>query len=127
MSKENDDVRAFHVRFSVPMNEKPGPIADKSTQVFRLGFLEEELNEYEDAINAGDMAKAFDALIDLVYVAHGAALIHGFPWDEGWARVQAANMAKVTAAELGIPGRHATDVVKPAGWLPPDLSDLVGQ
>ena len=124
MSQENNDVRAFHERFNVPMNETPGPM-EPSTQNFRINFLKEELEEYEIAIEHGDMAKAVDALIDLVYVAHGAALIHGFPWAEGWARVQAANMAKKTAAELGIVGRHATDVVKPAGWLPPDLSDLV--
>lgn len=123
-SGDNDDVREFHEKFDVPMNQKPGPM-EASTQEFRLNFMKEELREYEEAIAAGDMEKAFDSLIDLAYVVHGAALIHGFPWAEGWHRVQAANMAKVAVRNTTGTGRHVTDVVKPEGWTPPDLSDLV--
>lgn len=111
-SGDNDDVREFHDKFNVPMNRHPGPM-DPSTQRFRINFMHEELREYEEAVEAGDMEKAFDSLLDLAYVVHGAALIHGFPWAEGWHRVQAANMKKVTAAEAGVAGRHSTDVVKP--------------
>lgn len=124
-SPDNDDVREFHRKFDVPMNEKPGPITDESTQAFRINFMKEELEEYEIAIDAGDMEKAFDSLIDLVYVAHGAALIHGFPWAEGWHRVQAANMKKIAVRDTTGEGRHKTDVVKPEGWKPPYLGDLV--
>jgi hypothetical protein len=34
-------------------------------------------------------------------------------------------MAKVLGADIGRVGRHAFDVVKPEGWVPPDLSDIV--
>jgi hypothetical protein len=109
-------------------------------QGFRLNFLTEELAEYEEAIgydkyNSGDFdpkrfnaAKAFDALIDLVYVALGTAYLHGFPFNEGWDRVQEANMKKVRCECADDPRstrKHRIDVVKPEGWKPPMLADLL--
>lgn len=113
-------------------------------QQFRGKFLLEELMEYFDAVGLSlrwgsetgfhvvrsegdfDPAKAFDALIDLVYVAIGTAHTHQFPWDEGWRRVHEANMKKVGAKSANESQRgHALDIVKPAGWKPPDLTDLL--
>lgn len=121
---DNQDVRTFHERFHVPCRSTPQAL-ETSESGFRVKFMREELDEYEQAIRDNDLEKQFDALIDLVYVAHGTALMHGFPWSEGWRRVQAANMAKISAKDAGITGRHPLDVVKPAGWSPAVLMDLV--
>jgi predicted HAD superfamily Cof-like phosphohydrolase len=123
---DNTDVQAFHERFQVPVRTEPQALEESELQ-FRVKFMREELEEYEISAEEGDLAKMFDALIDLVYVAHGTALMHGFPWEEGWRRVQAANMAKISAKDAGIAGRHPLDVVKPEGWTAPDLSDLVAR
>lgn len=70
--------------------------------------------------------ESFDALIDLVYVALGTAYLHRFPFNEGWARVQEANMRKVRANKKSDSKRRTThDVVKPPGWRSPELDDLV--
>lgn len=92
----------------------------------RLRFLKEELQETENAYVDGDLAKFFDGLIDLVYVALGTAHIAGLPWQAGWDAVQKANMAK-RRVELDedSPRGHHTDVVKPKGWTPPDIEQLV--
>lgn len=88
---------------------------------FRVGFLAEELLEYVVALDAGDLVKAFDALLDLVYVACGNAVFHGFPMNHGWEAVQAANMTKERAPATGSDKRGSSyDVVKPPGWTSPE-------
>ena len=120
-----EDIEQFHRKFDLSPNEKPGPL-NFELQDFRTNFLKEELREYEIAIVSCDCEKAFDALIDLVYVALGTAYLHGFPFAEGWARVHEANMKKIRAVREVDSLRGTTfDVVKPDGWTAPDLSDLV--
>lgn len=121
---DNLDVRRFHEKFEVPVRDLPQPL-EASELEFRVKFMQEELDEYRIAAIDGDLEKQFDALIDLVYVAHGTVLMHGFPWAEGWRRVQEKNMAKISAKDAGVTGRHAFDVVKPEGWTPPSHADLV--
>lgn len=126
-----EDVGAFHAKFALdnatywPAGPRPH---DPGLLEFRQRFLREELTEFDDASDRRDDAKAFDALLDLVYVAMGTAHLLGYPWQEGWAMVQRANMAKERAAGADDPRsirRHAADVVKPAGWAPPDIDYLL--
>jgi len=133
------DVETFHARFDLMYVGKPRHLPAELSG-FREGFLREELNEYQaaarDAENAamiGDepsyvaaLADQQDALCDLLYVLLGTAYLHGFNIREGWARVQAANMAKVRVASAADSKRgSAYDVVKPPGWMAPDHVDLV--
>src|SRR3546814_5926129 len=73
-----------------------------------------------------NLAQQADALVDLVYVALGTAVMLGLPWDWLWNDVQRANMAKVR----GMTKRgHAVDVTKPPGWQGPQnqrILDLAG-
>ena len=97
---------------------------------FRADFMQEELDEFRMAVKDGDQAKAFDALLDLCYVTLGTAHLMGFPWPEGMAEVQRANMSKERATSSGDPRSkrgHALDVVKPAGWQPPDIAGVLSQ
>lgn len=95
-------------------------------RAYRLRFLEEELEEYRDALAREHRADQLDALVDLVYVAIGTARVfNGFDFETAWQRVHAANLAKVG----GGPGKrgHEADTGKPVDWLPPALADLVGE
>jgi predicted HAD superfamily Cof-like phosphohydrolase len=115
-----EDIAAFHQRFGLRGPRAPQLLPNQELVDFRQGFMQEELNEFMDAHAAGDLAEAADALIDLVYVAMGTAHMMGLPWDELWADVQRANMAKVRAESADQSKRGTTyDVVKPAGWVPP--------
>lgn len=124
-----DDVGKFHERFGLPnvTYGDVGPVGiNFETYTFRSRFMQEELNEWREAVEEGDDAKAFDALIDLVYVALGTAHLQGFPWQEGWDLVQAANMAKKRATRPEQSERGGTlDVIKPEGWTPPDIEGLL--
>lgn len=111
------DVLEFHKKFRVPYFPDPG-FPTEDVMQFRLNFLKEELKELEDAAAVHDMPGVADALVDLVYVAIGTALGLGIPFQAVWDEVHAANMRKVRSDGNG---RHETDVVKPAGWVPPDV------
>lgn len=116
-----DDIKRFHQKFNLPGREIPGFLEPELLD-FRKKFLQEELNEFADACELNDLVRAFDALIDLVYVALGTAWLMNMPFDEGWAVVHAANMRKVRANRPEDSKRGSTyDVVKPAGWIPPEM------
>lgn len=141
-SKEFADVDAFHEKFQLLRFQKPGHLT-KGKLRERIEFMQEELNEfiegcglvaitttdspgtpvlaYEDE-GEQDLAKQADALVDLVYVALGTAVMLGLPWDWLWNDVQRANMAKVR----GVTHRgHAVDVKKPEGWQGPQTERIL--
>lgn len=118
-------IEEFHQRFQLNGPEKPSALSPEQIE-FRTQFLYEELHEYQDATVINDLEGQLDALVDLVYVALGTAYLHGFDFNEAFRRVHAANMGKVRAERQEDSKRGSTfDVVKPEGWTPPDLSDLV--
>lgn len=150
-----DDVVAFQKKFGLPVAEFPRllPGAHEAVQALsawsllkgaedellglrafyqddqfygRIQMMVEELREMVDHARNGDMAGVFDSLIDLVYFAHGTAAMMGLPWQLGWDEVQNANMAKirVQSHEESI-RKNKLDVVKPAGWQPPDLHRIL--
>lgn len=119
------DIKEFHLKFGLTYAGPPKAL-DKQAATFRMDFMDEELCEYVKATSEGDLEGQLDALVDLVYVALGTAYMQGFDFEEAWRRVHAANMQKVRANKLSDSKRGSLyDVVKPEGWTPPDLSDLV--
>ena len=138
------DIGRFHQKFGLEPTKDPGHRLPDDVLKFRVKFLYEELSEYAIAVGGEidpdgelllerdnfDAEQAFDALIDLVYVALGTAFMHRFDFNAGWERVQAANMAKERATGADDPRSkrgHAADIVKPAGWRPPVLVDLLDE
>jgi predicted HAD superfamily Cof-like phosphohydrolase len=122
-----DAVGAFHQRFGLDVTNGRSPHhIPVDLSMFRVAFLQEELNELIEAYNAQDLPKIADSLVDLVYVALGTAHLHGFPWEELFAEVQRANMQKVRAQRPEDSTRLSTfDVVKPAGWQPPNIIEVL--
>jgi predicted HAD superfamily Cof-like phosphohydrolase len=123
-----DDVRRFHEKFEIDY-EGPPRLLPADLGSLRYGRLLEEVREYGDATQRGDLVATLDALVDLVYVAAGAVVQHGLVdvFDEAWRRVHEANLKKERAAIDGSNSRHgsAGDVIKPEGWEPPRLEDLI--
>lgn len=120
-----DALREFHAKFELkPEKEVPHLPTDPSLLLFRLGFQVEELRELTQAIYDRDLVQIADALVDIVYVAIGTAYWLGLPWDALFAEVHRANLAKTRVSR---PGADPTarggvyDVIKPAGWEPPNL------
>ncbi len=87
---------------------------------FRLKFLQEELRETEEAVEAGDAEEIVDGLIDLCFVAIGTLDAFGVDPYQAWDEVFRANMSKRVGVKesrpnaLGMP-----DLVKPEDWVGP--------
>ena len=121
-----NDVVNFHQKFGVPVLNEPGFLSELAPDAakFRVGFLQEELDEFKKSLEDKDLVGAYDALLDLVYVAYGTANMMGVSpemWQELWDNVQTANMSKVRATSASQSKRGTSlDVVKPAGWVSPE-------
>lgn len=91
---------------------------------FRIGCLQEELDELKAAQNGDD---AVDALIDLSVFAIGTLDLFGIDAEMAWNRVYNANISKEVGIKearpnpLGLP-----DLIKPAGWVAPTHKDNIG-
>ncbi len=118
-------VMAMHQQFGIDYNGPPRHLS-KGEKNFRIAALDEELDEYNVAET---LEQELDALIDLVVFALGAVERHGFrAFQEGFQRVMEANCKKQVGQNPEKAKGRADwqfDLVKPEGWKPADLSDLV--
>lgn len=96
-----DEVETFNKTFGKPNNYEP-TIPEKKEWQFVYDFVLEELEEYREACENGDIVEVLDALCDLTYVATGnGVMLHGLK-DKIWPayqEVQASNMSKTCATE----------------------------
>ena len=90
-----------------------------------LNLIKEEYNELFVANNEDDHEEMLDALIDILVVTIGA--IHSAGWDaEGaWKEVMNTNFAKIDKETGKVRKREDGKVLKPVGWVPPDLKPFI--
>jgi NTP pyrophosphatase (non-canonical NTP hydrolase) len=122
LDDETLDVLAFAAKFGLIHHVTPGHLTKRKLDE-RVRFLQEELDELRAACERQDLAAQADALVDLVYVAKGTALMLGLPWNDLWREVQRSNMAKVRRETRH--GDHKVGVMKPENWQPPQLADVL--
>ena len=91
-----DEVEEFNHTMGKPNNYKP-TIPKRKEWQFVYDFVLEELEEYREACERGDIVEILDALCDITYVSLGnGAMLHGLK-DKVWPayqEVQASNMSK---------------------------------
>lgn len=75
-----DKVLEFHQIFNHPIRFG-APNVDVPEKYLRVGMIEEEVGEFDDAFKASDLLEMADALGDIVYVCYGAALCFGIDLD----------------------------------------------
>ena len=101
---------------------------DKSVPLLRMHLMTEELGELAAALADEDQVEILDALTDGQYVLDGTYLALGF--DElkqaAFEEVHRSNMAKLGPDGKPIIGDSGR-VVKPAGWMAPDLKGLLAR
>lgn len=120
------DIVEFHTKFEQTYDGPPRRL-DGDLGYFRVQFMLEEICELMAAWLRKDQVNALDSFVDLAYVMFGTIYLCGYRdvFDEAWRRVHIANMAKRLSTHLGESKRgYFADVVKPDGWVAPDLSDL---
>ena len=91
-----DEVQEFNDTFGKPNNYEP-TIGNKKEWMFVYDFIQEELAEYKEACEKGDIIGVLDALCDITYVSLGnGTMLHGLKgkiWN-AYQEVQASNMSK---------------------------------
>jgi hypothetical protein len=125
------DIAEMHRKFGV--NEVVRNFDDdklKKFLEFRIGCLQEELDELKEAKSADD---AVDALIDLVVFAIGTLDSYNVVTYEAWDRVLVANLVKEVGIKEGRPNPWGLpDLLKPTmethgyDWVAPTHADNVG-
>lgn len=118
-----DQVREFRVACGDVVSDVP-KLPNQAT--LRLGhkLIKEEVRELIDAVIDADAPEVLDALGDILYLTYGLAVAAGYDLDEAFDRIHAANMAKV-GADGKVRRREDGKILKPNGWTPPDMTDLV--
>lgn len=118
-------VAAFHEKFGLEPTSQPDFPYEEIWKLKNV-HMQEELDEIRASAINGNLEEYFDGLIDLVYVALGAAYLAGLPFNEGFKRVHEANMTKMRALHANDSKRGSTyDIVKPPGFVAPTLTDLI--
>ena len=96
-----DEVQEFNETFGKPNNYEP-TIPEKKEWMFVYDFIQEELAEYKEACERGDIVEILDALCDITYVSLGnGTMLHGLKgkiWN-AYQEVQASNMSKACKTE----------------------------
>jgi predicted HAD superfamily Cof-like phosphohydrolase len=96
-----DEVEEFNTTFGKPNNYKPN-IPSRNEWEFVYNFVLEELEEYKEACESGDIVGVLDALCDITYVSLGnGVMLHGLRRKilPAYAEVQASNMSKSCITE----------------------------
>jgi len=91
-----DEVEEFNTTFGKPNNYVVN-MPEKKEWKFVYDFILEELEEYKEACESGDIIGVLDALCDITYVSLGnGTMLHGLKdkIEPAYAEVQASNMSK---------------------------------
>ena len=118
-----EKVGLFMTTFGQEVKKKPGLSSDK-INTLRINLIEEELNEFKEAIAKKDLKEVADALTDILYVAYGAGHAFGINLDACFEEVQKSNMSK-----LGNDGKPIYNengkVMKGPNYFKPDLNKFL--
>ena len=96
-----DEVEEFNDLMNKPNNYEP-TIPEEKEWKFVYNFILEELEEYREACEQGDIIGVLDALCDITYVSLGnGVMLHGLKdkiWD-AYQEVQRSNLSKACTSE----------------------------
>lgn len=117
-------VKEFHETYGQPIAKEPGLIGS-SRSTLRADLIEEEFDEFRQAVSDRDIVEIADALGDLIYVVNGAAVEYGIDLDRVVQEIHRSNMSKL--GEDGKPiYREDGKVIKGPNYSPPNLKPILG-
>ena len=90
-----------------------------------IRLIDEEHQELLEATLADDQVQQLDALIDILVVTIGAIHSMGADGEGAWKEVMMTNFAKIDRDTGKVRKREDGKVLKPTGWVPPNLKPFV--
>ncbi len=118
-----EKVGLFMKTFGQEVKTKPGLSSEKINSL-RITLIDEELNEFRDAIKKNDLKEAVDALTDILYVTYGAGHAFGVDLDKCFEEVQRSNMSKLGGDGKPIYNQEGK-VMKGPNYFMPDLLKII--
>lgn len=118
MRVEQEKVETFHDRYGYPNPGKP-EVGTQQLVKDRKELMSEELREYDEAGQAGDLVKIADAIADLAYTVIGTAVAHGIDLQPIFDEVHRSNMTKQPATD------NPLKPVKGPTFEPPRIAELL--
>lgn len=94
---------------------------DEETMQLRLKLIAEEVAEFAESVQEGDLVNASKELADILYVVYGAGLAMGINLDQVFHDVHNSNMSKLGADGKPV-YREDGKVIKGPNYTKPDLS-----
>lgn len=117
-------LRESHRAQRLVVNDIPTVDVPAEVKELRCALVEEEVGELRAAVESDDIVGIADAVADLLYVVHGAALTFGIPVNEVFAEVHRSNMTKL--GDDGEPVVRADGkVMKGPNYSPPRLEPIL--
>ncbi len=116
-------VKEFHEHYAVPVGDKPH-LLNARRAAFRRALIEEEFQEFLDAVEEGDLVNAAKELADLAYVVNGTAVEMGFDLDIVVRAVHKSNMSKLGADGKPI-YREDGKVLKGPNYVEPNIAQVL--
>ena len=118
-----ESVKKFMQTFGQQIKEK-AEFPDKKITKLRYELIEEELQEFKEAIDKKDIKEVADALTDILYVTYGAGHAFGINLDKCFEEVQNSNMSKLGSDGKPIYNEQGK-VMKGPDYFKPNLSKFV--
>ena len=115
------DVLEFHKAIGAHIEPRPC-LPPWRVQGLRYDLIREEMCETLRAIVDRDLVGVADGIVDSIVVLLGTAVAYGIDVRPIWDEVHRANMAK-----KGGPVRSDGKRLKPEGWEPPRVRELLVQ
>lgn len=119
-------VHEFHTAFGAGINDKPVADIGKNRNLLRFNLMQEENEEYLEAVNNNDLVETADALGDMLYILCGTIIEHGMQYkiDEVFAEIQRSNMSKL--GEDGKPVyREDGKILKGPNYFKPNIKSIL--
>lgn len=88
-------------------------------------LITEEYKELQEAVESNDRKEQLDALIDILVVTIGAIHSAGFDAEGAWKEVMKTNFAKIDSETGKVRKREDGKVLKPLGWVAPELAPFL--
>ena len=115
-----EKVRLFMKTFGQEVKANPSLSTNKINDL-RISLINEELDEFREAIKNDNIKEVADALTDILYVTYGAGHAFGIDLDKCFDEVQRSNMSKLGKDGKPIYNEHGK-VMKGPDYFKPDLT-----
>ena len=113
-------------KFMRASDQTVGELNEEQYKLY-LSLMDEEWKELKAALLMEDRVEQLDALLDFIVVTVGAIHSGGFDGEGGWKEVIGANLAKIDKETGKVRKREDGKVLKPIGWMPPELAPFVSK